>query len=367
MRFPRIAYSLRLARQVPAAVRLVTDPDSSRSYHPAAARKSRARMIAENLYWLVRHGEPCSHYFAAGLDRRGIRLASLVPYRDLRRLRDVHNRAAPAAAEFDCICLLRDKFVFGLVARALGVPSPATLALLTPESVEWFPDRERAPLEAVVRRELDGFCKPVDGIEGVAAFSLTVRQGSLLLDGRTVTPAELRARLTDRFILQERIQQHPALAALHPGSVNTLRVVTARTNGRPRVLLSFLRVGVGPSQVDNFAAGGVLVSVDPRTGRLRGKGLTREGRLEWIDRHPDTGVAFDGYPLPFVGEALAVARAFHDDIPRVHSIGWDIAITPAGPCVIEGNDNWGARNVILLEPDFGHRFLSLFEEADQAD
>ena len=39
-------------------------------------------------------------------------------------------------------------------------------------------------------------------------------------------------------------------------------------------------------------------------------------------------------------EAKEMVRNFHLQLKEVHSIGWDITITPDGPCIIEGNDNW---------------------------
>ncbi|MCK8622032.1 hypothetical protein [Prevotella sp. E13-27] len=60
-----------------------------------------------------------------------------------------------------------------------------------------------------------------------------------------------------------------------------------------------VRIGREGSIVDNWAFGGVFVGIDAKTGRLMDKSILK---------------------------------------PK--SIGWDIAITPQGPMVIEGNDRW---------------------------
>ncbi len=62
-----------------------------------------------------------------------------------------------------------------------------------------------------------------------------------------------------------------------------------------------------------------------------------------------------------IDEAVRVACRFHEDLRYIHTIGWDIAFTPGGPCLVEGNDNWGLPLVAALDPGFKDRFLALYE------
>jgi hypothetical protein len=361
-RVPWVRYAWQAVRQVPEAVRLAMDSVHSRTYYPHEARKSRPRIVAENVFWVVRHGEPCHHYFAYGLDRKGARLTSVLSYAEFRRIRDAWNRQVSLSEGYDYLCLLRDKFIFGQLAQSLGIPSPRNLAILSRDAVRWLSSRKGGPLETLLELDMEGFCKPQAGIEGIGAFSLRVAGGHLFIDRIAATLDDLASRLEGRFLLQERVVQHPDLSVLHPSSINTLRAVTVQSDDGAHVFLTFMRVGVAGHEVDNFSAGGMLIPVDPATGTLRGPGLRRAERLEWVAEHADTGLVFDGYPLPFYHDALALARSFHDHLPYIHSIGWDIAFTPDGPMIIEGNDNWGAKNVMVLEPDFGRRFLALLGE-----
>jgi hypothetical protein len=81
--------------------------------------------------------------------------------------------------------------------------------------------------------------------------------------------------------------------------------------------------------------------VDPATGRLAkdyyGKPDHGGGRVQ---RHPDSGIEFEGWEVPFYFEAVAMAKELHRRLYGIRSIGWDIAIGPDGPVIIEGNDNW---------------------------
>ena len=52
--------------------------------------------------------------------------------------------------------------------------------------------------------------------------------------------------------------------------------------------------------------------------------------------HPDTGFRFAGFEVPYFPEVLAAAKNAAAHVPH-ELIGWDIAVTEAGPVIIEGN------------------------------
>lgn len=51
-------------------------------------------------------------------------------------------------------------------------------------------------------------------------------------------------------------------------------------------------------------------------------------------------------------EAADLCVRLHDDLPGLHSVGWDVAFTPDGPIVIEGNDNWNGSHSNGAGPEF---------------
>jgi hypothetical protein len=51
-----------------------------------------------------------------------------------------------------------------------------------------------------------------------------------------------------------------------------------------------------------------------------------------------------------VEEAIDVAARFHKTLSPLFTVGWDIAITPNGPCVVEGNSHWRGRAYMAVEP-----------------
>lgn len=355
----RIQRLARTARRAPDAVRLVTDPDRSRTFYPGAPRKSAARMVADNLGYLLRHGEVDERYFMYGLDRVGAR--PVVEYPEFRRIRD-RGHAARSPTGLNYSCVMQDKYLFGQVAASFGYPSPRNLAFVDRGLVEWIGERERRPLTSLLDRDLDGFCKPFAGISSRGAFALRVEGGAVWVDGSPSTLDGLRGLLTERYLVQDRVVQHPEVAELHPASVNTLRVLTVLDGDDARVFGVIQRMGRGGSSSDGHGAGGVGVSVDTEAGRLRARGLVRVGPdAGWYDRHPDTGVAFDGRAVPSFDDVRDLSCRFHEALPFFHTVGWDVAVTPEGPLFIEANENWGAASPLSIEPDFRERFLALYE------
>ena len=61
------------------------------------------------------------------------------------------------------------------------------------------------------------------------------------------------------------------------------------------------------------------------------------GERRTYTEHPETHHKFVGEQLPMTQEAIALAFTAARRLPQVAYVGWDIAITPNGPALIEGN------------------------------
>src|SRR5690606_22779383 len=221
----------------------------------------------------------------------------------------------------------------------------------------------RAPLEKLANGtnlRIDGVCKPVDGIMGAGVFLLEVKNGCLLIDGAKASIDDLRSRLSTRHLLQTRVTQHPVLASLHPPSINTLRLVTFNRDGKVVLFSAALRIGTGGASKDNWSAGGILVRVNPDTGVVQGEGFMKPDFGRRVDRHPDTQVLLDGFVVPEFDHAVALVKKFHSHLSGIHSIGWDMAITPEGPVFIEGNDDWDGAIPMLLDQKFKTNFVAMY-------
>ncbi len=170
---------------------------------------------------------------------------------------------------------------------------------------------------------------------GVGGNGITMRD----IDADTDVAA-LRDELiaSGETLVEEVLVQHPEMARLYPRSVNSLRMVTyLDPDGQVHLLAAVLKVGNG-GVIDNFSNGGMYTMLD-EAGRALHAASDEEGRP--FETHPITGVAITGYQVPLYDEILQLIDRLARRVPALPYIGWDIAITPTRPVVIEGNHNTG--------------------------
>jgi hypothetical protein len=358
----RIRQLLGAARQM---VYLVQHPAYSRSYYPEEDTKGRMGVFKDLFAWLLKYRDVNTFYFFYGLDRKkaATRPQHVMPYKLFREIRDRRNQCLPGEPGYNYICLLRDKFVFSQVVSSLGFPTPKNLAILDADTVSWIGRPGKHSLGTLfdpAAPALDVFCKNMTGQGGADVYPLRVEGGKIYVQSREITADAFRRNLKGQYLLQERIRQHPDLSALHPHSINAIRLVTFNTGGEVKAFWAALKVGTGGKSVDNVACGGVAVRIDLATGTLRGDAMYLPGRGGKICRHPDTGVLFDGYQIPHFEQAVAMALDLHRYLYGIHSIGWDIAISETGPTFIEGNDDWAGHFAMAFVPEFKQRFLEMY-------
>lgn len=138
------------------------------------------------------------------------------------------------------------------------------------------------------------------------------------------------------FVAEQLIEQHAALSALHPASVNTVRLSTVRLkNGEIYVIhRPFLRVGQGGNCVDNGAKGGIIASIDHDTGIIY---AAIDERMNRYVVHPDTQEPIVGFRIPRWEEAKQLAVELAGVLPELGYCGWDLALTEKGWVMVEAN------------------------------
>jgi hypothetical protein len=140
-------------------------------------------------------------------------------------------------------------------------------------------------------------------------------------------------------LVEAYIVQHPDLMALSPAGLNTIRIFTQIHDGKVELLGARLRISVN-SQVDNMAAGNLAAPVDIETGIVSGPGVYSDITKEDQSVHPVTGAMITGFLVPFWKEVIGLSVNAAMMTPENKSVGWDIAVTPEGPELVEGNHNW---------------------------
>ena len=338
---------------------------TNQTYFPGSVQKSKWSIFRDHILWIIRNQEINRFYYVYGLDRKHQqKSAGVIGYRRFRRLRNKTN-LRPQGLNFNYACLMRDKFVFGQFLNSLKCPTPKNIALLDKKGVTWLDTMQTDSYATFMQRvdkPINAFCKKLRGIRGEGAFPLRLENGKILSGDTELSYADLKHKMDGSYLLQERLIQHPEMARLHPHSLNTIRIVTFNNGGNVELFFAAVRVGTNNRNVDNWNAGGIAIAVDMTSGTLREQGLQKwcYGRL--ADTHPDTGITFAGYQIPFFKESVELVSNVHRYLYGMHSIGWDVAITPDGPILIEANEDWDGSFAMCSEDNFKEKFMRMYQK-----
>jgi hypothetical protein len=193
----------------------------------------------------------------------------------------------------------------------------------------------------------DLFVKPVLGRGGRGAERWDYAGKGLYRhpDGRVLRATGLLTRLRhlsnwQPMLVQQRMRNHPAIADLSNGALNTLRIISCLDErNEPELIGGVLRMAVGRNvTVDNVHAGGIAAAVDPELGLLRQATYAGfDARRGWTDWHPSTGALITGRMLPMWDSVRELVLKAHHAFNDWVVIGWDVAILSERACLVEGN------------------------------
>ena len=191
------------------------------------------------------------------------------------------------------------------------------------------PDTDPDALSALCENQTQLIGKPLEGSSGQGIQKYTREDWQ-------AGPEAFRQKLLEDGIgiLEEIVQQHPAMASLCPNSVNTCRIATLLGDKQQGIVYAFLRIGNG-KVMDNVDCGGMAARIDLESGKLLTVGADKQGNT--FTHHPMTGTAIVGFTIPYWEEAKAMCLRAAQKVPEMRFVAWDVAITPDGPTFIEGN------------------------------
>lgn len=224
-----------------------------------------------------------------------------------------------------------------------GLPTPRMIGKVGRDYAINSKEMFRALMDDVDRPVVSKFD---GGGSGAGIFCLVPEDGGFRCGDKRVDVdwiwSQYASVIDKGFLIEEQAENHEAIAAAYPNSLNTLRMTTIKTaDDRWHLRLPFIKFGRDGSQVDNISAGGFFSGIDEK-GRA---GLLHSSRsFESLERHPDTGHQVDGMAIPFFDEARDLAIRASQAVGFLRTIAWDVAITPDGPTIIEGNHFWDCRN-----------------------
>lgn len=250
---------------------------------------------------------------------------------------------------------LNDKLVFARVCSRAGLPVPEIVAQVHDGQ---FENIKGEPFEkdAFVLPEADLFAKPAKGKGGRGtAMAHYLGEGRYeFSDGSTLTGPELIEAFAalsreQPILVQKRLFNHPDMLDLCANALCCVRIMTCRNEtGGYEMTNAVLRMAQRmDSTVDGLHRGGIAARVDVDTGELGfGTDLGFKPGVGWVERNPRNGALIAGRVLPEWPATRDLVLRAHAAFSYKFAVGWDVAITPDGPVIVEGN---GAPCVDILQ------------------
>ncbi len=263
--------------------------------------------------------------------------------------------------------ILRDKEIFKLICDYNNLPVPRHYGHLQFGKLE---GGKESPLSLIERHKPKKLVlKPILGQNGVGIQFFSPDQ----LESICANEALHR----EAYLIEEAIEQHSELNEINPHSVNSIRLITFLCpDGKVEILSGMLKASASRIPIDNFSLGGIAVGLDLTTGKLKSDGYVRfyspdalisnrqttdpdtiqeilneikdmtskhPGRV--FKRHPLTDFKFEGFQLPYWKEVVDTAVRAQTVFCYGKANALDIAITPTGPVILEGNESWGTTGI----------------------
>lgn len=204
---------------------------------------------------------------------------------------------------------------------------------------DWLFNKEMTPDDfmAFIKDKKSLIYKPSDmsAGEGVEKIDLTNKD-----------TATLYALLYNKGtgLIEDFIIQHPLLATLSDRAVNTLRIITITDREKCHIVYTALRMGYG-GITDNLYGGGIVAAVS-QEGVVCTNAYNMKG--DEFSHHPITGTIIKGFKLPFWEETTQLMKQVYNIVPQIKYVGWDVAITPIGPVLVEGNSRYPSHEPLEL-------------------
>ncbi|MDD7347116.1 MAG: sugar-transfer associated ATP-grasp domain-containing protein [Clostridiales bacterium] len=147
-------------------------------------------------------------------------------------------------------------------------------------------------------------------------------------------------------VLEEVIENHEDLKTIYPLALNTMRMITLIDDqGNPNLFFAAQKFGMDGRIVDVY---GMHSPIDLDEGIIKVPFHSGDTTSEiFYTEHPYTHKSLENIKIPYFQEAKDMILKAATVVPEMRFIGWDVAITPKGPLIIEGN-NYGAYEYMQL-------------------
>lgn len=214
------------------------------------------------------------------------------PYQKGRLRRNVQKK------EYEII--FADKYVSHQLCKGVNLPEPEFLGYLEPGM------NYRDSLHEMISIHKKIIIKSSRGKGGKDIFLGLEKDNKITISDKDTEYPVDDFELPCPVIVQKFVTQHPELEAISR-SVNTIRTETILTHENDVLILGgFMRFGLNNTYVDNQSSGGLSVGIDLEKGVLKKYAL--DGRGVQYTSHPDSGIVFENFKIPFWDEIVKLSE-----------------------------------------------------------
>jgi len=312
------------------------------------------RLLLHALCLCWRQGYSPKEAFRLGLLNANLPAGELSKNISRKKLTELQQSLNPVS----WVPLVRDKAIFYQYCTALDIPVPKLYAVFCRPN-PWWAHQGRVlssrcewirffnldlPAEFVI--------KPAHGAFGRGLNILSRTDGGFVGPFKSYKAEDLYEAMHadpefDSFVIQQRLQNHPEILRLTGTTyLQTVRIVTlVDASSASRILYADMKLIMGTNIIDNVRhglTGNVSAPVSVKDGLLKHALMFDAKRpgARTIHVHPKTAVPLDGFTLPCWFEASELVKQAALKFLPLRAIGWDVAITPDGPCILEANSYW---------------------------
>ena len=334
---------IKILRCIKQIFKILEEP----SFYPNDKRKNYLTRLFDQFTWGLKYHSINENYNFYGMDIKGSR-QDFLDLKIFNKTRDKMIGVRDNEKEYNHTVLVTNKYVFYHYLNSLNIPTPNCLAVNIHGNMMF----------------LNGVTKESDIFNGKNVFAKILECdkgfGVKCLESYDDFKKLKQLWKNENYLLQEAIEQHEELSRLYDKSINTIRIVTVYYNNDAHFFSSAFRCGSKISGVvDNISQGGFCIGIN-EDGTLKSPAFNEQrygGPTSEI--HPDSGTVFGEIKIPFYKEAIDITCELHRHLYGMGALGWDVAITPNGPIIIEGNEYWyGALN-IKFDEDFKEKWMQL--------
>lgn len=320
-------------------------------------KKNKLSQAIDLFCWAVKHWEENDYYYHYKLDDKGSNSDGYISKKEFMTLRDKSNSYYSGNRAIRYICFLSDKILFSKTMEG-SVRIPKTVFYIRDGKIndQYHISIERIKEIVGLRKSFilkDSFGQEAGkiGVESDGVILIKFDEKKIYINNKEKNEAYFSDLLFSKkeWIAQELIIQAKDISVLNQSSVNTIRLLSVISNGKIEICKAVMKVGASGEIVDNFWTGGILINIDVETGCFTDQYLYETSLRD----RQETNKLIDsvkGKRVKNWSDVINQASNAHQLVPKIKSIGWDVAITEEGACIIEGNDNWDVVMFQAFEP-----------------